>query len=71
MRRIKIDREIYKKINTQDEPKELFKQVVKIMGFLKDNNLKNKKLIDIGGANGAFCGYIRSLNGNTCLFYYN
>tara|TARA_B100001029_G_scaffold117481_1_gene97357 strand:- start:9884 stop:10603 length:720 start_codon:yes stop_codon:yes gene_type:complete len=62
MRRIKIDREIYKKINTQDEPKELFKQVVKIMGFLKDNNLKNKKLIDIGGANGAFCGYIRSLN---------
>jgi len=62
MHRGKVDSEIYKKIDAQDKPKELFKQVVELIGFSKDKKLKNKSLIDIGGANGAFCGYIRSLN---------
>ena len=62
MSRSEVDSKIYKEIDAQGETKELFKQVVEIIGFSKDKNLKNKSLIDIGGANGAFCGYIRSLN---------
>ena len=67
MIRNKVDYEIYKKNNSKVTTKELFKQVVILMKLLEDKNIDNKKLIDIGGANGSFCSYIRSINKNIFL----
>ncbi len=67
MNRRKVDSAIYNKIDSENQPKELFKQVIEIIGFLKDKDASKKKLIDIGGANGAFCGYVRSLNGEISI----
>ena len=41
--------------------------MVELLGIKDDKNLSNKKLIDIGGANGGFCYYIRTLNKNISL----
>ncbi len=67
MIRKKVDYEIYKKHDTKVEVKELFKQAVSLMKLLEDKNIDNKKLIDVGGANGSFCSYIRSINKNIFL----
>ena len=69
MSRNKVDYNIYK-YNQKDsirEPKELFKQVVNLINLLNDKDIDKKKLIDIGGANGAFCNYVRSKNKNIFL----
>jgi len=67
MLRKKVDFEIYNKKNSRTEPKEIFKQVTNLIGLFDDNDINNKKLIDIGGANGSFCNYVRSKNRNIYL----
>lgn len=64
MSRGKVDYEIY---SSRDEPKELYKQAASLMRIFEDENIDKKKLIDIGGANGSFCGFIRSKNKNISL----
>ncbi len=64
MSRGKVDYKIY---SSRDEPKELYKQAASLMRIFEDENIDKKKLIDIGGANGSFCGFIRSKNKNISL----
>tara|TARA_B100001173_G_scaffold308940_1_gene320230 strand:+ start:168 stop:887 length:720 start_codon:yes stop_codon:yes gene_type:complete len=67
MKRNNVDFEIYKKIDNKFKPKELFKQVVNLLNIKEDKSLEQKKLIDIGGANGAFCYYLRTINDKISL----
>tara|TARA_B100001059_G_C17794121_1_gene561990 strand:+ start:410 stop:1132 length:723 start_codon:yes stop_codon:yes gene_type:complete len=67
MDRKRVDFEIYKLDSIKSKPKELFKQAADLIGLFDDNNIDNKKLIDIGGANGSFCRYVRSKNKNIYL----
>ena len=67
MQRKDIDFNIYKRFDVNTPTKELFKQVVNLLGINGTSKFNKKKLIDIGGANGAFCYYVRTINNEIYL----
>lgn len=57
------DDDIYLKENRYDNTKEIFKEIAEILNLNKNNQFdSNKNLLDIGGATGEFCYYVRKIN---------